>query len=204
MDFNLKFKIGLKKRGLPIENAKLISINITEIDVILGIDGKLQQAIDKAMKSLNHKVIFITASCSSGTTALDIQNVIDSIHNNYSIPLITIICKLYNSKAWDSEFNSKKAESFNKLIMTIHKEEKFYNVINFSGNDIKEMPVKKKQIPLWSPPPYLDPFWSGNIETLKNMLEQIGFSVNVLLGLSSSVNCWSEIPSAEFNIMIYS
>lgn len=182
---------------------KLISSNITEMDVILGIYGKLQQTINKAIKTLNPKVIFITASCGSGTTALDIQNVIDSIQDNYSIPLITVTCELYNSKTWGSGFNSKKAGGFNKLIRTIHKEEKFYNVINFSGNDdIKEMPVKKKQINLWTSPPYLDPFWSGNIETLKNMLEQIGFSVNVLFGLSSSVNCWSEIPSAEFNILI--
>ena len=67
---------------------------------------------------------------------------------------------------------------------------------------IKKLTVKKRQINLWTSPPYLDPFWSGNIETLKNMLEQIGFSINVLFGLSSSVNCWSEIPSAEFNILI--
>ncbi|UZQ48736.1 hypothetical protein [Clostridium kluyveri] len=78
--------------------------------------------------------------CGSGTTALDIQNVIDSIQDNYSIPLITVTCELYNSKTWGSGFNSKKAGGFNKLIKTIHKEEKFYNVINFSGNDdIKEI-----------------------------------------------------------------
>ncbi|WP_368489562.1 nitrogenase component 1 [Clostridium sp. BJN0013] len=112
VDFNLKFKIGLKKRGLPIENAKLISSNITE---------------------------------------MDIQNVIDSIQDNYSIPLITITCKLYNSKAWGSGFNFKKAGGLNKLIRTTHKEGKFYNVINFSSNDdIKEIlnkiPVKWNHI----------------------------------------------------------
>ncbi|BAH08292.1 nitrogenase component 1 [Clostridium kluyveri] len=151
VDFNLKFKMGLKKRGLPIKNAKLISSNITEMDVILGIDEKLQKAINKAIKTLNPKVIFITASCGSGTTALDIQNVIDSIQDNYLIPLITVTCELYNSKTWGSGFNSKKAGGFNKLIKGIHKEEKFYNVINFSGNDdIKEIlnkiPVKWNHI----------------------------------------------------------
>jgi nitrogenase molybdenum-iron protein alpha chain len=140
IDFNLKFKMGLKKRGLPVEDAKFVSSNITESDVIFDVDKKLKDAVDKSMEKFKPKVIFITSSCGSGITALDIQNVVDYIQDQYTVPLIIITCELYNSKAWSSGFNSKRSENLNKLIKNTDKNEKFYNVINFTGNDdIKDL-----------------------------------------------------------------
>jgi len=140
IDFNIKFKIGLKKRGLPIKNAKLVSSNITESDVIFDVDKKLKNAIDRSIESFNPKVIFITSSCGSGITALDIQNVINSIQDEYSIPLIIITCELYNSGFWSSGAKLGQSKNLNKLIKNNNICEKFYNVINFTGNDdIKEI-----------------------------------------------------------------
>lgn len=135
IDFNIKFRKGLKKRGLPIENAKFVSSNITESDVVFDVDKKLKQAIDQSIENFNPKVIFITSSCGSGITAFDIQNVVNSIQDQYSIPLIIITCELYNSPIWGSGANLKQSKNLNKLIRNNDNDKKFYNVINFTDND---------------------------------------------------------------------
>lgn len=140
IDFNIKFKKGLKKRGLPIRNARLVSSNITESDIIFDVDKKLKIAIDKCIENFDPKVIFVTSSCGSGITVLDIQNVINSIQNQYSIPLIIISCELYNSPVWSSGAKLRQSKNFSKLVKVNEYNEKFYNVINFSDNDdIKEI-----------------------------------------------------------------
>jgi nitrogenase molybdenum-iron protein beta chain len=67
---------------------------------------------------------------------------------------------------------------------------------------VEEAAVEEKQVNLWASVPYLDPFWSGNLEILKEMLERIGLKVNLLFGLGSSTNNWKKIPSAQFNLLV--
>ncbi|MBO4776215.1 MAG: hydrogenase, partial [Lachnospiraceae bacterium] len=51
--------------------------------------------------------------------------------------------------------------------------------------------------------PYQDPYWSGNLEGIKKVLEDIGLKVNILFGNESGgVEEWKTIPNAEFNIVI--
>lgn len=67
---------------------------------------------------------------------------------------------------------------------------------------IKESTIIEKNINLWVSPPYLDPFWSGNLEEIKNLLEGIGITVNILFGCESSVKNWRDISKAEINILV--
>lgn len=62
--------------------------------------------------------------------------------------------------------------------------------------------VEKKSVNLWMEAPYIDPFWSGNMEVIEEMLKEIGLKVNVLFGINSSVENWKRIPSAQFNLLI--
>lgn len=51
--------------------------------------------------------------------------------------------------------------------------------------------------------PYQDPYWNGNLEELKRILEGIGLSVNILFGHGSNgIEEWKTIPEAEFNIVV--
>lgn len=50
--------------------------------------------------------------------------------------------------------------------------------------------------------PYQDPFWNGNLEEIKRVLEGIGLEVNILFGNESKgISEWKSIPNAEFNIV---
>jgi nitrogenase molybdenum-iron protein beta chain len=56
---------------------------------------------------------------------------------------------------------------------------------------------------LWSPLPYQDPFWRGDLAELKRLLEGIGLRVNVLFGPGSAgVSEWRAIPHAQFNLVL--
>jgi nitrogenase molybdenum-iron protein beta chain len=56
---------------------------------------------------------------------------------------------------------------------------------------------------LWSPLPYQDPFWRGDLVELKRLLEGIGLRVNVLFGPGSAgVSEWRAIPKAQFNLVL--
>jgi nitrogenase molybdenum-iron protein beta chain len=62
--------------------------------------------------------------------------------------------------------------------------------------------VEPHLVNLWSSVPYLDPFWSGNLMVLKQLLEQIGLKVNLLFGVDSSVQSWRRISSAAVNLVV--
>ncbi|HBE78836.1 MAG TPA: hypothetical protein DDW65_13825 [Firmicutes bacterium] len=64
--------------------------------------------------------------------------------------------------------------------------------------------VNPRLVNLWASVPYLDPFWSGNLNALKYLLEQLGLQVNVMFGVYSSPGSWRKIPSAAVNLIVSS
>jgi nitrogenase molybdenum-iron protein beta chain len=51
--------------------------------------------------------------------------------------------------------------------------------------------------------PYQDPFWKGNLEEIKRLLEGIGLKSNILFGpYSGGIDEWKTIPQANFNILV--
>lgn len=63
------------------------------------------------------------------------------------------------------------------------------------NKDVKE----KVLINVWTELPYQSPFWRGDLEEIKRILEGAGFKVNILFGnKSAGVSEWKTIPNAEF------
>jgi nitrogenase molybdenum-iron protein beta chain len=51
--------------------------------------------------------------------------------------------------------------------------------------------------------PPQNPFWRGDLEEIKRILELIGLEVNILFGSGSAgVSEWRDIPNAEFNLVL--
>jgi len=56
---------------------------------------------------------------------------------------------------------------------------------------------------VWASVPYLDPFWSGNLEALRELLAGIGLEANILFGPGSGgVAAWRRVPAASFNLVV--
>jgi len=62
--------------------------------------------------------------------------------------------------------------------------------------------IEKGLVNVFAAIPYQDPYWNGNLEELKRVLEGIGLKVNILFGHGSGgIEEWKTIPGAEFNIV---
>ena len=62
--------------------------------------------------------------------------------------------------------------------------------------------VEKGLVNVFASVPDQDPYWEGNLEEIKRVLEGIGLKVNILFGINSAgVSEWKRIPNAEFNIV---
>jgi nitrogenase molybdenum-iron protein beta chain len=56
---------------------------------------------------------------------------------------------------------------------------------------------------VFSVAPYQNPYWRGDLEALKALLESIGLEANVLFGYGSAgVSEWKDIPNAQFNLLV--
>ncbi|AIQ12515.1 hypothetical protein PDUR_11845 [Paenibacillus durus] len=137
-DFNRKYKGMLRRKGLPSRNAPLISTNLTEMDMVFGAEPKLEEAIKEAIRRFAPKAVFIAASCGSGISGLDIQDVIDRVQGNFGVPITTVVCELYAPKKWGSGFGGKEHGLLTKVIKPPEaglENPSFYNVIDFSEDD---------------------------------------------------------------------
>ena len=63
--------------------------------------------------------------------------------------------------------------------------------------------VKKGYVNVFASVPYQDPYWRGDFNEIKRVLERIGLKVNILFGEGSQgISEWRDIPNAQFNLLI--
>ncbi|AOZ75529.1 nitrogenase iron-molybdenum protein, beta chain [Clostridium pasteurianum] len=155
--------------------------NIHREDFIYGGENRIKQLIESTVKLVDAELYVVFTGCNVQLAGDDVKAVVSEFKEK-GIPVVYVDTAGYKGNAYIGH------ELLLKSII-----EQFVS---------KKLPIKKGKINLWVNPPYLDPFWSGNIDNLKNMLEKIGLEVNALFGFSANVNSWSEIPTAEFNILI--
>lgn len=146
-EINRKYKKGCRQRGLPVKNARLVSTNLTEKDVILGIDKKLEQAVEEAVRRFRPAVIFITASCGAGVTGFEIQTVIDRIQLRYRPPLIAVVCEIYRTHHWKTGFDGETHSVLQKIVKPVSEKSEFYNVIQFNEDDTVRKYLRQTGLP---------------------------------------------------------
>ena len=66
-----------------------------------------------------------------------------------------------------------------------------------------EPKLRKGTMNVFSVVPGQDPYWRGDLEAIKSLLEKIGLKVNILFGSGSEgMEEWKDIPNAEFNLLL--
>jgi nitrogenase molybdenum-iron protein beta chain len=66
------------------------------------------------------------------------------------------------------------------------------------------LPVKRRRVNLLGVVPYQHVFWKGNLQVLKNLLENIGLSVNMVFTEHGGTEALRQIPAAELNLVFSS
>lgn len=136
-NFNFINRTGRDKRGLSIKNARLISSNLLESDMVFGGASKLREAVNEAFKRYQPKAIFITTSCASGIIGEDVQGTVDDIEEELGIPIIPVFCEGFRSQVWATGFDASYHAILRKVVKPAEKKRPdLINIISFWGEDI--------------------------------------------------------------------
>ena len=134
--FNLYNRYGLSRRGMNVSNARLISTNLDESDVIFGATAKLLETIGEAFRRYRPSAIFVTASCASGIIGEDLDGALREAEAEFGIPVAAVHCEGFRSQVWASGFDAAYHAILEKIVKPPKiKRPELINVITFIGDD---------------------------------------------------------------------
>ncbi len=153
----IQYRIGQAHRGITkIKTPRVIVTNIDQKDVILGGEKKLREAVAKAIKRYDPKMIFVFTSCASGIIGDDIDSILYDIQQSTEAKLVPIHCEGFKSKICASGYDAA-LNAVCEYLMPEKAPDKQDNLINlFSPGSIS---------------------YKDQVE-MTRMLEQIGLEVN--------------------------
>lgn len=94
---NLIGKAGRLMRGMPAQNAKSISTNLSEHDVVYGGGEELEKAVLEADARHSPPAITIVTSCASGIIGDDVDSIVRGLQPKVKATLIPIQCEGFRS-----------------------------------------------------------------------------------------------------------
>ncbi|KNF08654.1 nitrogenase molybdenum-iron protein beta subunit NifK [Gottschalkia purinilytica] len=156
--------------------------NTTERDVVFGGEERLREVIDGALKVMDGDFFVVLTGCTSDIVGDDVAQVVSEFTNR-DVPIAY------------AETGGFKGNSYNGHELVLE------SIINQTIEDAGER--IEGLVNIWSVVPYQDPFWDGNLQAIKRLLEGIGLKANILFGeKSGGFKSWKQIPSAQFNLVI--
>jgi nitrogenase molybdenum-iron protein alpha chain len=136
-NFNFINRAGQHHRGWSLANARLISSNLRENDMVFGGAAKLREALREAERRYHPKAIFVTTSCASGITGEDVEGVASEAEEELGVPVIPVFCEGFKSRIWATGFDAAYHGILRKVVKpAVRKRSDLINIINFWGDDI--------------------------------------------------------------------
>ncbi len=176
------FQSGLQGEGYA-GRTHISCTNAGEKEVVFGGEKNLEQVIDGALKVLKGNLYVALSGCTAGIIGDDTAQVASGFARNGK-PVVGVDT---------AGFKGNNYIGHELVVNAI--------IDQYVGNVTPS--VKKGLINLWSVVPYQDPFWRGDIEELKSLLEKLGLKVNTFFGYESEgVAEWKDIPNAEYNLLV--
>lgn len=157
--------------------------NAEERDVVFGGEKKLDELIENTFKVIDGDLYVVLTGCTSAIVGDDVGSVV-SKYQEEGYPIVYVETGGFKSNNYVSH-----AQVVNAII------DQYVDKYRTEG-------VTEGLVNVFSSIPYQDPYYSGNLEGLKKILEAIGLKVNILFGnQSGGVEEWKTIPNAQFNIV---
>jgi nitrogenase molybdenum-iron protein beta chain len=159
--------------------------NASESEIVYGGEHRLKEVIEGSFKVIDADLYVVLTGCTSDIVGDDVGSVTTRFQD-MNKPIVF---------AETGGFKSNNYVSHEKVINAIIDQ----YVDKFRNDKI----IKKGLVNVFSVIPYQDPYWNGNLQELKRILEGIELEVNILFGQDSEgTEEWKTIPQAEFNLVI--
>lgn len=159
------------------------STNIGNREVIFGGADRLDTLIDATTKIMTADLFVVLSGCVPGLVGDDVESVVGS-YRRRGVPIV------------HAETSGYRGNNF-----TGH--ETVIRAIIDQYADAHAGPREEGLVNVWSVLPYQNPFWRGDLEEIRRVLEGIGLRVNILFGHDSAgVEEWRAVPRAAFNLVL--
>jgi nitrogenase molybdenum-iron protein beta chain len=157
--------------------------NASQTEVVFGGEKKLSTLLDSAFKVMKADLYVVMAGCTAGIVGDDVKQVA-SDHSSPAHPVVGVDT---------SGFRGNNYKGHNIVVE---------GIIDQLLEEA-EPKVRRGLVNVFSVVPNQNPYWRGDLEEIKRILEGLGLEVNILFGYGSSgVSEWYDIPNAELNIVL--
>ncbi|MDR2743522.1 MAG: hydrogenase [Treponema sp.] len=157
--------------------------NTYEQEVVFGGEKKLRTTIEGAFKVIKGDLFVVLSGCTADIVGDDTIN----------------ITKEYAEKGWPIvgvETAGFKGTSYYGHETVVN------GIIEQFVGDTERKP-REGLVNVFSVVPFQNPYWRGDLENLKSLLQSIGLEVNILFGYGSKgISEWKDIPNAQFNLLV--
>lgn len=159
--------------------------NAEEKDVVFGGEKKLRGVIEESFKILKGDLFVVITGCTAAIVGDDVASIVRE-YQEEGKPVVYLESGGFKSNNYVSHSNLVNAIVDQYVDRNRKTDRKIRGLVN-----------------LFSTIPHQDPYWNGNLEGLKRILEGIGLQVNVLFGNESEgISEWESIPDAEANLLV--
>jgi nitrogenase molybdenum-iron protein beta chain len=159
--------------------------NAGESEVVFGGERKLRGVIDGSLKVIDADLYVVLTGCTSDIVGDDVESIVAD-YQKEDVPIVQVAT---------GGFKSNNFVSHENVVNAI--------IDQYVDKFSTDRHVIKGLVNVFATVPYQDPYWEGNFEEIKRILEGLGLSVNILFGSASGgVSEWLTIPNAEFNIVV--
>lgn len=159
------------------------STNTDESNVVFGGERDLRSEIEGALKVMKGDLFVVLSGCTAGIIGDNVEEIAKD-YASQGLPLVGTDTPGFKGNAYSGHEAVVKA------------------IINQFVGNVKPQ-VEKGLVNVFADVPAQNPFWRGDFEQLKKLIEKLGLKVNILFGTSSKgISEWKKIPNAEFNILV--
>lgn len=157
------------------------STNVQEREVVFGGIERLREIIKNALNIIDGKLYYVITGCVPEIIGDDVGSIVGEFREN-GVEIIF---------ANTGGFHGNSYKGYDLTLTGL-----------FSQYVKKGVNKKSNAINLWGIPPFLDPFWRGNIQGVRNILERLGFEVNSFFTVDDSLEEIRNSACAELNIVV--
>lgn len=177
----LSFCNGFQGSGYA-GGAAVPSTNSGEKEVVFGGEERLRRVIEGTLKVMDADLFVVLTGCTSDIVGDDSASVVAEFRGQ-GAPIIHAATGGFKGTSHAGH------EAFLDAFIEQHLEP--------AASKIPRL------VNVFASVPYLDPFWSGNLEGIRELLAGIGLEANILFGPGSGgIKAWERIPAASFNLVL--
>jgi nitrogenase molybdenum-iron protein beta chain len=159
------------------------STNSCEPEVVFGGENKLRSTIAGALRVLDGDLFVVMTGCTADIVGDDSLSVAREF-SDMGEPVVGVET---------AGFKGNSYYGHDLVVNAI--------IEQFTGDGFAK--PQKGLVNVFSVVPYQDPYWRGDIEAIKKLLESIGLKAQVFFGYrAGGAEEWKNIPNAEFNLLL--